>query len=156
MSDDRVDVRRVLIVATVASLLLGAVAVVALALNGDVPRGIEVLGVDIGGQSRTDAELILHQAFDPRAGEPVEVERLGVRRSISPYAIGLVLEVDLTVGKAIRSGPPVWIGKRSLPPVVHLDRAALAAVLGLTGDKKAAAVAVKEAWLAGRTARITT
>jgi hypothetical protein len=130
--------------------------VAAFANDGDVPRGTEVLGIDIGGQSRDSAEFMLHRAFDARAGEPVEVERLGVRRSISPAAIGMVLEVDLTVGKAMRSGRPLLVGKRSSSPVIHLDRAELGAVLGLTGDKAAATAAVKAAWLTGRTARITT
>lgn len=149
-----VDFRRVAIVALLATLLLGAAGLAAFAQDGDVPRGTTVLGVDIGGQSRSDAELILHRYFDARALEPVEVERLGVRRSISPAAIGMTLEVDLTVGKAMRSGRPLVIGKRASPPVIHLDRAELGAVLGLTGDKAAATAAVKAAWLTGRTAAI--
>jgi hypothetical protein len=140
----------------VASLVIAAAGLSAYAYGGDVPRGTQVLGVDIGGRSRTDAEHVLHNAFDRRADEPVEVEEDGVLRSIRPAAIGMTLSVDLTVGRAIRGGHPMLTGKRSSPPVIHLDRGRLKAALGLTGDPAAATTAVKDAWLTGHSADIRT
>ena len=168
MTDAGIDLRRVLVVGVVASLTIAAAGVVAYAYLGDVPRGTHVLGVDIGGKTRTDAERTLHDAFDARAAEPVDVDLNGAEMSISPPEIAMTLEVDLTVGKAIRSGSPLLFGERTSPPVISLDRAKLAALLSQPAaenrkqprgedwpaDPASASSAVKNAWLTGRTATI--
>ena len=154
MTEVGIDRRRVLIVGVVASLSIMASGVAAYAYGGDVPRGTRVLGVDIGGRSRTDAERILHGFFDSRAAEPVDVDLDGTRLSISPAEIAMTLDVDLTVGKAIRSGGPLLFSERTSPPVIRLDPAKLAARLGYRADPATAAAAVKKAWLTGATATI--
>jgi hypothetical protein len=151
----RIDPKRVLFVGVLASLLIAAAGLAAYAYRGDVPRGTWVLGVDLGGKSRSDAELKMHTAFDPRAAEPVDVSLNGERLSITPSAIAMTLDVDLTVGKAIRSGSPMLFGERTSPPVIHLDRLKLRALLDNRVDPAAAAAAVKDAWLTGRTAVVS-
>jgi len=155
MTDAGIDHRRVLIVGVVASLSIAAAGLTAYTYGGDVPRGTRVLGVDIGGRSRSDAERILHGFFDPRAAEPVEVDFAGAKMSISPAAIAMTLDVDLTVGKAIRGGAPMLFGERTSPPVIRLDQEKLAALLGDRADLAAASSAVKGAWLTGNAATIT-
>ena len=150
--DARIDPKRVLLVGVLASLLIAAAGLAAYANAGDVPRGTRVLGVDLGGRSRSDAERKMHTVFDSRAAEPVDVSLTGERLSITPAAIAMTLDVDLTVGKAIRSGSPLLFGERNSPPVIHLDRAELEALLDNRVDPAAAAAAVKAAWLTGRTA----
>jgi hypothetical protein len=153
--DARIDPKRVLCVGVLASLLIAAAGLAAYAYRGDVPRGTRVLGVDLGGKSRSDAERKMHTAFDPRAAEPVDVSLDGERHSITPSAIAMTLDVDLTVGKAIRSGSPMVFGERTSPPVIHLDRLKLKALLDNRVDPVAAAAAVKDAWLTGRTAVVS-
>lgn len=148
----RINPARVFVVGALAVLLILAAGLAAYAYGGDVPRGTRVLGADLGGKSRTDAERIMHAAFDPRAAEPVEVSLNGERRSIAPAAIAMTLDVELTVGKAIRSGSPMLFGERTSPPVIHLDRLKLDALLDHRADPAAASAAVKQAWLTGRTA----
>jgi hypothetical protein len=152
--DARIDPKRVLFVGMLASLLIAAAGLAAYAYRGDVPRGTRVLGVDLGGKSRSDAERKMHTAFDPRAAEPVDVSLNGERHSITPSAIAMTLDVDLTVGKAIRSGSPMFFGERTSPPVIRLDRPKLQAILHYPADPAAAAAAIKGAWLTGGTARI--
>jgi hypothetical protein len=148
----RINPTRVFVVGVLAALLIAATGLAAYAYGGDVPRGTRVLGVNLGGKSRTDAERILHDAFDRRAAEPVEVSLNGERLSIAPAAIAMTLDVDLTVGKAIKRGSPMLVGVRTSPPVIHLDRLKLDALLDHRVDPAAASTAVKNAWLTGRTA----
>jgi hypothetical protein len=148
----RINPTRVFVVGVLAALLIAATGLAAYAYGGDVPRGTRVLGVNLGGKSRTDAERIMHDAFDRRAAEPVEVSLNGERLSIAPAAIAMTLDVDLTVGKAIKSGSPMLVGGRTSPPVIHLDRLKLDALLDHRVDPAAASTAVKNAWLTGRTA----
>ena len=152
LTGEPVDRTRLLLVSTVASLVIAAAGLAAYAFGGDVPRGTRVLGVDVGGKSRSDAERLLHQRLDPRAGEPVEV-LLGERRlRVSPAAIAMTLDVDLTVGQAIRSGPPLLFGERDCPPVIHLDRRRVAELVDGRADKHQAVAEIRAAWLTGRAA----
>jgi hypothetical protein len=151
----RINPNRVFLVGALASLLIAAAGLAAYVYRGDVPSGTRVLGVDLGGTSRSDAERKMHAAFDARAAEPVGVSLNGERLSITPSAIAMTLDVDLTVGKAIRGGSPLLFGERTSPPVIHLDRVELAAFLDNRVDPAAAAAAVKDAWLTGRTAVVS-
>ena len=180
-----IDRRRVVVVGTVAAVLIAAAGVTAWAYGGDVPRGTRVLGVDLGGKSRSEAEHALTDAIGPRTGDPVKVNLAGRSFSVAPAAIALTLRIELTVGRAIKAGGPKLTGERTVPPVIELDRAKLAATLrarldpaqvtlkkpgiayaGLTPrpsypaagqglDPVAAAAAIRRAWLVGGTAEIT-
>jgi len=153
VTDQPVDRRRLVLVSAISSLLIGVTGLVAYFYGGDVPRGTFVLGVDIGGKSREDAERVLHEHFDARAGEPVEV-LLGDRRVvISPAAIAMTLDVNLTVGKAMR-GSPRLSGQRASPPVINLDKDLLVEQLGGQVRPNRAATAVRGAWLTGHAAVI--
>jgi vancomycin resistance protein YoaR len=179
-----VDRRRIVVVGTVAAVLIAAAAATSWAYGGDVPRGTRVLGVDLGGLSRTDAERTLTNAVASRRDEPVSVKLAGKGFSIKPADIGMTLNVDRSVGKAIRSGRPVPFGRRSVPPVIELDEARLEAALrgqvdpkqitlkkpgiayaglvpkathpapGRNLDLPAAVSAIRRAWLVGGTAEL--
>jgi vancomycin resistance protein YoaR len=181
--DGRINRRRVVVVGTVAAALIAAAGVAAYAYGGDVPRGTRVLGVDLGGKSRTEAERKLHEALDPRADEAVTATLNGKRLPISPSSIAMTLDVGLTVGTAMKGSPSLF-GERNSPPVIRLDQAKLEALLrkrlgtksasvkkpgiayaglvpkptypapGQSLDPAAAAAAVKSAWLTGGTAAI--
>ncbi|MFI7597280.1 VanW family protein [Actinoplanes sp. NPDC049681] len=178
-----VNRRRIVVVGTVAALLIAAAGVAAWAYGGDVPRGTRVLGVDLGGLSRTEAERKLTEALGPRTGDPVTVDLDGEAVRIEAADIALKLNVDLTVGRAIK-GSPSPFGERSVAPVIELDKEKLATVLrkqldpkkvtlkkpgiawaGLTPkptypaagralDPAAAAGEIRKAWLTGGTARV--
>jgi hypothetical protein len=152
VTHEPVDRRRLALVSAVSVVVIGATGLAAYACGGDVPRGTRVLGVDLGGRSRTDAERILHHHFDTRAGEPVEVVVGDRHVKVSPSAIGMTLDVDQTVGKAIRSGAPLLTGERTSPPVIRLDRKLLATALGARVRPYKAAAAIRSAWLTGRPA----
>jgi hypothetical protein len=146
VTDPPVDRRRVVLVAVLSGLVIGSCGVTAYAYGGDVPRGTRVLGVDLGGRSRSDAERILHDRFDRQAGDPVEVLLNGRSESLVPAGIGLRLDVNLTVGAAVDSGGPLLFSERTSPPVIHLDETRLAAALGPGVDPTAAAAAIRSAW----------
>ena len=59
-----------------------------------MPRGTRVLGVDLGGMSRTEAEQALTDAVGPRTGDPVAVDLAGERFPIEAADIALRLAID--------------------------------------------------------------
>ncbi|AGL20878.1 hypothetical protein [Actinoplanes sp. N902-109] len=154
------DRRRVVVVGAVAGLMLAAAGGTAYVYGGDVPRGTRVLGLDLGGKSRTVAERTLSDAFAPHVNDPVRVDLGGRTVTISPVEIGLRLNVDRTVGHAMK-GSPVLFSTRTVPPVVDVDRARLETVLlsrlpepGRGIDPAQAAAAVRTAWPLGATATV--
>ncbi len=182
-ADGPVNRKRLVVVGTVAAILVAGAGAVAWAYIGDVPRGTKILGVDLGGKSRSEAERALTEAVGPRTGDPVAVDLAGERFLIEAADINLRLNVDLSVGKAIK-GSPKLAGERTVLPVIELDEAKLAETLrgrldpkkvtlkkpgityaGLTPkptypaagqglDVATAATAVRQAWLVGGTATI--
>lgn len=177
-----VNRRRIVVVGTVAAVLIAAAGVAAWAYGGDVPRGTRVLGVDLGGLSRTEAERRLTETLGPRTGDPVAIDLDGAALRVEAADIALKLDVDLTVGRAIK-GDLSLLGERSVAPVIELDQEKLETVLrkqldpkvtlkkpgiawvGLTPkptypatgrglDPAAAAGEVRKAWLTGGTARV--
>jgi hypothetical protein len=172
------DIRRAIIVAVFAALLVAGAGVWAFRLAGDVPRGTRVLGADLGGLSRTEAEQELHDHVDGHAADPVRIRLDGKAVQIDPAVIGIRMDVDATVGRAIRAGA------RDVVPVVRIDRARFEAELrrhipadrimlrrpgltfrgltalpaypqtGLDLDVRKAAQAVKVAWPTGAIAEV--
>ena len=175
--------RRIAVVATVTAVLVSGAAAVSWVCSGDVKRGTRVLGVDLGGKSRSEAERALTERVGPRTGDPVRVDLAGEKFSIEAADLGLRLDIARTVGRAMKGGPTLT-GERTVPPVIDLDEAELEETLrerldpekitlkkpgitfaGLkpepvypaTGrglDVAGAAAAVRQAWLVGATATI--
>lgn len=67
---------------------------------GDVPRGVVVAGVDVGGMSRADAEAKLRRELEPRLTEPVPVVAGDVRTTLDPVRSGLGLDWSSTLAQA--------------------------------------------------------
>ncbi|MTD59172.1 VanW family protein [Amycolatopsis pithecellobii] len=67
---------------------------------GEVPRGVVVAGVDVGGLSRGDAESKLRGELEPRLSEPVPVVAGDVRASLDPTRSGLGLDWPSTLAQA--------------------------------------------------------
>jgi vancomycin resistance protein YoaR len=117
-------------------LLLYVVAAAFLA--GRVPRGVEVVGVDIGGQSRQAAAQTLHEELDERALAAVPVALGSATATLDPAVAGLSVDLDATVDGLVGfSLDPrvVWahlFGSRDVRPEVSADRTELTpAVEGL-------------------------
>jgi vancomycin resistance protein YoaR len=171
--------RVVVIGGAVAALVVAGAGAVAYATAGDIPRGTTVLGVGLGAKSRAAAERALHDAFDARAAEPVEVRLDGRSVTVAPRDIAMTLDVAATAGAAARRG---LFADRAVAPVVRLDEGRLETVLrksldparitfrkpaitytevtpvpsypraGLDLDLTAAATGVRNAWLTHRPA----
>jgi len=159
-ADGPVNRKRVVAVGTVAAVLIAGAGAVAWAYIGDVPRGTTILGVDLGGRARSEAERALTEAVGPRTGDPVAVDLAGERFSIGAADIALRLDVARSVSKAIK-GSPRLVGERTVQPVIELDEAELERTLRghldpgkVTLDVAAAATAVRQAWLVGGVATI--
>ncbi|MDG4822904.1 VanW family protein [Asanoa sp. WMMD1127] len=133
--------RRLAVGGALLTLLLIAIGVLAgFAYKGDVPRGTSVLGVDIGGLSRSAATARLHSGLDGRPGldKPITVHVAGDARSVdaqvTPDQIGLAVDVDATVAAAADGGPHLW-GGNTVTPTVSLDNAKLDAALRPTVER---------------------
>jgi vancomycin resistance protein YoaR len=123
--------RRVLIAGlTVVALVAAAGGTARWALAGDVPRGVTVLGVDLGGLARSEAAATLraHLAADPRATAAVQVRVEGRGATLNPADIGLVVDVDATVDAAA-AGRPSLFSDRAVAPVIAVDTDLLDAAL---------------------------
>ncbi|GAA4942418.1 VanW family protein [Actinoplanes utahensis] len=123
--------RRLLVTGlTVLALAAGAGAAAVWTLHGDIPRGVTVLGVDLGGRSRAGASAALHThlASDPAVTAPVQLTVEGRGARLRPADIGLTVDVDATVDAASR-GRPSLFGTRAVAPIVTVDAALLDAAL---------------------------
>ncbi|TVT11955.1 vanomycin resistance protein VanB [Amycolatopsis bartoniae] len=67
---------------------------------GEVPRGVVVAGVDVGGLSRADAEAKLRRELEPRLTEPVPVTAGDVVANLDPVRSGLGLDWSATLAQA--------------------------------------------------------
>jgi vancomycin resistance protein YoaR len=70
----------------------------------DVPRGVTVAGVEIGGMNRLAAENVLRGQLDPRVSRPITlVAGSGpgaATTAVDPRSAGLDLDVDATIDEA--------------------------------------------------------
>ncbi|MQA09987.1 MAG: vanomycin resistance protein VanB [Pseudonocardiaceae bacterium] len=67
---------------------------------GDVPRGVSVAGVDVGGMSQNDAEEKLRSELEPRMATPVPVRAGDVNAEVQPRAAGLEMDWPKTLDEA--------------------------------------------------------
>ncbi|WP_250027630.1 VanW family protein [Paractinoplanes maris] len=121
--------RKWLVAAGVAGLLVVAAGGAgAYATAGDIPRGTEVLGLDLGALTRAEAEKALGEHVASRAAQPARVRLDGKDVTVKPEAVGLALDVPATVDAAATGGPRLW-GIKDITPVVRVEQAKLEAAL---------------------------
>jgi vancomycin resistance protein YoaR len=84
--------------------VLGALAAIygidLLASQGEVPRGVSVAGVDLGGMSHGAADQELRARIGARLTQPVRVRAGDVEASLTPSAAGLRLDIPATLDAA--------------------------------------------------------
>ncbi|HET6706400.1 VanW family protein [Amycolatopsis sp.] len=78
---------------------------------GDVPRGVTVAGVDVGGLSHAEAEAKLRKELEPRLIRPVAVHGGDVQAELVPSRSGLGLDWPNTLGLA---------GHQPLSPITRI------------------------------------
>ncbi|CAM2997301.1 VanW family protein [Saccharomonospora xinjiangensis] len=68
--------------------------------SGDIPRGVTVAGVDVGGMSDSEAEDVLREEIEPRLTQPVAYSAGEVSGELNPKESGLTLDWDATLEQA--------------------------------------------------------
>lgn len=85
--------RRTVVAAGVVLAVLALLYVIDLAVSaGEVPRGVTVGGVQIGGMGIDDAESVLRQRLDARAQQRISVAAADVETDVVPAAAGLGID----------------------------------------------------------------
>jgi vancomycin resistance protein YoaR len=110
--------------------------------SGDVPRGVTVAGVDVGGQSRADAEQALHNALGPRETEPVDVRIGDADTKIDPARSGLSIDWRATLDRT---------GGQPLNPITRLTSLFTSHDVGVATAADEAALADAIETLRGKT-----
>ncbi|WP_170212071.1 VanW family protein [Saccharothrix australiensis] len=99
--DRRRNRRRILVVAaSVLGLLVVLYGADMLVSGGDVPRGVTVAGVEVGGMSHADAEQKLRETIEPRLAAPVKAQAGDVTTEFDPKGAGLELDWAATLDRA--------------------------------------------------------
>ncbi|TNC24649.1 vanomycin resistance protein VanB [Amycolatopsis alkalitolerans] len=115
----------------VLGVLVALYAVDLLVSQGDVPRGVTVAGVEVGGLSRADAEERLRSEIEPRLVKPVPVRAGDLNAAVDPVRAGLSLNWASTLDQA--GAQPVnpftrlasFFTSREVGVVTQADRAQL-------------------------------
>lgn len=103
--------------------------------SGDVPRGVTVAGVPVGGITRVAAEQRLRDQLEPRLSHPITLEAGDVNATLDPARAGLTLDWPATVDQAGKQPLNPWTRlsslwrTREISVVTATDRAALTAAL---------------------------
>ncbi|MFI9008519.1 VanW family protein [Actinosynnema sp. NPDC053489] len=79
--------------------------------GGNVPRGVTVAGVDVGGLSHPEAEQKLRDEIGPRLAAPVKARAGDVETAVDPKSAGLELDWEATLDRA---------GSQPLSPVTRV------------------------------------
>ncbi|HVK20983.1 MAG TPA: VanW family protein [Actinokineospora sp.] len=102
--------------AIIAGSVFGALALlygIDLALSsGEVPRGVTVAGVEVGGLAKADAERTLRDELEPRLAKPVTVRAGSVEDQVDPATSGLTLDWAATLAQA---------GDQPLNPITRIS-----------------------------------
>jgi vancomycin resistance protein YoaR len=135
-SDQNRALRRAGIFAASVLGLLALAYFIDLAMSaGDVPRGVTVAGVPVGGISRVAAEQRLREQLEPRLSHPITLEAGDVNATLDPARAGLSLDWPATVNQAGKQPLNPWTRltslwrTREMSVVTATDRAALIAAL---------------------------
>ncbi|MGH3468819.1 MAG: hypothetical protein ACRDQF_13955, partial [Thermocrispum sp.] len=92
--------RAMMVTGAVLGVLVLAYAIDLLVSWGDVPRGVTVAGVDVGGMARADAEQKLRRDLQPRFDQPVKITAGDVRSTLNPTESGLGVDWQATLEQA--------------------------------------------------------
>ncbi|MDX6349316.1 MAG: hypothetical protein QOF84_4106 [Streptomyces sp.] len=110
--------------------------------HADVPAGTTVLGIDIGGKSRSDAVTALDSVLGDRETAPLTVTVGKSEEKIKPSSAGLDVDIDATVSSvAHRDYNPVTVigslfgGTRQAEPTMVTDEEKLRARLNTLSDQ---------------------
>ncbi|WP_246123898.1 VanW family protein [Nocardia bhagyanarayanae] len=106
-------------------------AVDAVLSSGDVPRGVVVAGIDIGGMDVDEADAKLRTTLDGRAGQELPLQIGDVRAELIPSAAGLAVDWQGTWDRI--GGQPInpfarvisFFGTREVSVASTVDDAAL-------------------------------
>ena len=137
--------RRTGIVAAAVLGLLTLVYGIDLAMSaGEVPRGVTVAGVHVGGMARATAEQRLREQLEPRLNQPIALRVGDVDATLEPRRAGLTPDWTATLAQA---------GKQALNPWTRLVSLWRTREVGVvtTGDRAALTVALQK--LRGHTDR---
>ncbi len=104
----------VLIGAAVVGLLAVLYVGDLLISSTDVPRGVAVAGVSVGGMSKPEAEAALRGQLEPRLTRPVALQAGTSTATLDPTAAGLALDVDSTLARAGEQPLNPWTRLTSL------------------------------------------
>lgn len=128
-----------------AVLLVGAYVVAAFYASSRIPDGTHVLGVDLGGLSRSAAIAALEPAVDEAEATPVTLTVEDRAGAIDPGEAGLSADAEATVDALLSfSLNPVQVMRAfsgsdvDLDPVTQVDRDALVAAIDETSADLAA------------------
>ena len=100
-----------LIAAAVLGVLVVLYGLDLLVSGGNVPRGVTVAGVDVGGMSHPEAEQKLRDEIGPRLAAPVKARAGDVETAVDPKAAGLELDWTATLDRA---------GSQPLSPITRV------------------------------------
>ena len=139
--------RRGLTIAGVVAAVVVTVYLGLVAATGDgLPRGAHVLGVEVGGQSETQAAATLTAALGERADADIVVQVGGDKVTLVPSDIGLGFDAPATVaGYSGRTWNPIvlasqFTGGPEIDPVVTVEESTFdASVATLAADVDAPA-----------------
>ena len=113
--DDEARKKRLRKIGIIAGAALGVLVVLygldILISSGNVPRGVTVAGVQVGGLSHSEAEAKLRQQIEPRLALPIKARAGDVDVTIDPKAAGLTLDWSGTINRA---------GSQPLSPITRL------------------------------------
>ncbi|MCP2276464.1 Vancomycin resistance protein YoaR, contains peptidoglycan-binding and VanW domains [Nocardia amikacinitolerans] len=106
-------------------------AVDAVLSSGDVPRGVVVAGIDVGGMDVDEADAKLRASLDGRAGQELPLQIGDVRAELTPSAAGLAVDWEGTWDRI--GGQPInpfarvvsFFGTREVSVASTVDEAAL-------------------------------
>lgn len=152
-----------------ALVALGAVLyVIGYLMTGDrVARNTTVAGIEIGGQTREDAESRLRDRLAGRTDGPIEVSIAGRTEAVDAKSAGIGIDYPATIDEVGigRSFDPrrIWAGLtggREVSPVVATDRAKLSAAVDELADDhdrrpKSSTITITDEPAARRSAMIT-
>jgi vancomycin resistance protein YoaR len=124
-----------LVVGLVMAILVAAYVGALVAVGDDIPRGVTVAGVEIGGLTAGEAVERLDETLGPRGSE-FEVSLEGETRKVSAERAGLAFDSSATVATIPERSLNPWVlinqvGSEEVPPVVvvqqrQLDKAVAA------------------------------